>query len=96
MALLFISSAALGFNYMLGIWNEGLLVQVLSYYYNELKGGDGLLRDVIIAISYGHANRTSLELAIGTVTTVSSEGQPWIVIISIIVLTTMYIQDLKD
>ena len=37
---------------MLGKRNEGLWVQVLSYYYNELKGCSGLLRDVIIAISF--------------------------------------------
>jgi 4-hydroxybenzoate polyprenyltransferase len=94
--MLFTAVAALGFNYMLGIWNEGLLVQVLSYYYNELKGGDGLLRDVIIAISYGLANRTSLQLAIGPENTVSSEGQRWTAVISTIILTTMHIQDLKD
>ncbi len=74
-AVLFIAPAALGLNYILGVWNAGLLVQVLSYYYNDLKGGSGLLRDVIIAISYGLANRTSLQLAIGPENTISSKGQ---------------------
>ncbi|KAI5926906.1 UbiA prenyltransferase family [Camillea tinctor] len=95
-AMLFFAPAALGLNYILGIWNEGLLVQVLSYYYNELKGGDGLLRDVIIAISYNLANRTSLQLAIGPENSISSQGQLWTAIISTIILTTMHIQDLKD
>lgn len=95
-AILFIALSALGFNYTLGIWNEGLMVQILSYYYNELKGGNGLLRDVIIAISYALANGTSLKLAIGPENSISLEGQLWIAVISTIILTTMHIQDLKD
>ncbi|KAH9987075.1 UbiA prenyltransferase family [Xylariaceae sp. FL0662B] len=95
-AMLLYAPAALGLNYILGIWNEGLLVQVLSYYYNELKGGGELLRDVIIAISYGLANRTSLQLAVSPENTISSQGQLWTAVISLIILTTMHIQDLKD
>ncbi|KAI0593475.1 UbiA prenyltransferase family [Biscogniauxia sp. FL1348] len=95
-AMLFYAPAALGFNYMLGIWDEGLLVQVLSYYYNELKGGDGFLRDVIIAVSYSLANRTSLKLVVGPENSISSHGHLWIAVISAIILTTMHIQDLKD
>ncbi|KAI9667970.1 MAG: hypothetical protein M1821_000790 [Bathelium mastoideum] len=94
--MLFIALAALACNYVLGIWTEGLLIQVLSYYYNELDGGGGLLRDVIIAVSYGLANRTSLRLAISLENTVSSQGQLWTAVISAVILTTMHIQDLKD
>ncbi|KAI1157894.1 UbiA prenyltransferase family [Nemania serpens] len=86
----------LGFNHALGVWAEGLLVQVLSYYYNELNGSSGLQRDVIIAISYGLANHTSLQLASGPEATINFQGQLWIAIISAAVLTTMHIQDLKD
>jgi 4-hydroxybenzoate polyprenyltransferase len=95
-AALFTASASLGFNYLLNVWEEGLLVQVLSYYYNELKGGDWLSRDVIIAVSYGLANRTSLKLAIGPHNTISQQGDVWIVVISTVILTTMHIQDLQD
>nr|WBQ21649.1 hypothetical protein [Stachybotrys sp.] len=95
-AMLFVAPAALGLNYVLGVWNEGLLVQVLSYYYNDLNGGGGLGRDVIISVSYGLANRTSLQLAIGPENTVSHQGQLWLIIISAVVLTTMHIQDFKD
>lgn len=95
-AILVIASASLGLNYLLGVWNEGLLVQVLSYYYNDLKGGDGLSRDAIIAVSYGLANRTSLQLAIGPHNTISQQGDLWIAVISAVILTTMNIQDLKD
>ncbi|KAI0469866.1 UbiA prenyltransferase family [Xylariaceae sp. FL0804] len=95
-AMLLAAPVALGLNHMLGIWNEGLLVQVLSYYYNDLKGGNGLLRDVIIAVSYRLANMTSLQLAIGPENTVSPQGHVWTTVISSIILTTMHIQDLKD
>ncbi|KAI0412611.1 UbiA prenyltransferase family [Xylaria grammica] len=95
-ALLFTALAALGMNYVLGVWSEGLLVQALSYYYNELNGGNGLLRDVIIAVSYGLANQTSLHLASGPENTMSPQGRVWTVVISTIVLTTMHVQDLKD
>lgn len=95
-AMLFTAPIALGFNYTLGTWNEGLLVQVLSYYYNELKGGDGLLRDVIIAVSYGLANQKSLKLAIGLHNAISTQGHIWTTIISVVILTTMHVQDLKD
>lgn len=94
--LLFVAAASLGCNYILGVWSQGLLVQVLSYYYNELKGGDGLLRDIIIAISYGLANRTSLQLAIGPQNSINVNGNLWIVLVSLVIMTTMHIQDLKD
>ncbi|EMR66570.1 hypothetical protein UCREL1_6433 [Eutypa lata UCREL1] len=56
----------LGFYYLLGISKQGLLVQFLSWYYNDLKGGDEVFRDAIIAASYGLANVTSLRLAVGS------------------------------
>lgn len=95
-ATLFTAPLALGCNYLLGIWSEGLMVQVLSYYYNELKGGDGMFRDVIIAISYGLANRTSLQLAISPHNAISRQGHIWTGVISLVIITTMHIQDLKD
>ncbi|KAK8029814.1 hypothetical protein PG993_011105 [Apiospora rasikravindrae] len=95
-AMLLTAPACLVANYMLGLWNEGLLVQVLSYYYNELNGGGGLFRDAIIAVSYGLANRSSLKLATGPENVVSVSGHAWTAVVSGIILTTMHIQDLKD
>ncbi|KAK7991367.1 UbiA prenyltransferase [Apiospora saccharicola] len=90
------ASAGLVFNYGLGLWSEGLLVQVLSYYYNELEGSGGLLRDAIIAVSYGLANRASLKLAAGPENRVSPAGHAWTAVVSGVVLTTMHVQDIKD
>ncbi|KAM7195880.1 Digeranylgeranylglyceryl phosphate synthase [Rhypophila sp. PSN 637] len=61
--LMILAPAALGTNYLLGVWSQGLLVQVLSWYYNDLRGCDEIFRDAIIAVSYGLANLTSLRLA---------------------------------
>jgi hypothetical protein len=38
---------------MLDIWSEGPLVQILSYYYNELSEESGLLCTFVISVSYG-------------------------------------------
>lgn len=86
----------LGFYYLLGISKQGLLVQFLSWYYNDLKGGDEVFRDAIIAASYGLANVTSLRLAVGSESAVSQHGYVWISMVSAVILTTMHIQDLKD
>ncbi|KAK6220910.1 hypothetical protein LQW54_001830 [Pestalotiopsis sp. IQ-011] len=94
--LLCLAPAALGLNYCLGVWTQGLLVQVLSYYYNELQGGAGALREVILAVSYGLANRTSLQLAAGPGGAVGAQGDRWILLVSMVILTTMHVQDLKD
>ena len=94
--ILFTAPTALGLNYALGVWKEGLLVQALNWYYNDLKGGDEVFRDAIIAISYGVANKTSLKLAIGSNNMINSDGNTWIIMISCVILTTMHIQDLKD
>ncbi|KAK0629346.1 UbiA prenyltransferase family [Bombardia bombarda] len=97
--LLVVSPAALCLNHVLGIWKEGLLVQVLSWYYNELHGSDEpLFREALIAFSYGVGNSTSLLLAIDRPrgNTISRRGHSWIAIISAVILTTMHVQDLKD
>ncbi|KAI4602865.1 hypothetical protein KJ359_008085 [Pestalotiopsis sp. 9143b] len=94
--LLCLAPAALGLNCYLSMWTQGLLVQVLSYYYNELQGGAGALREVILAASYGLANRTSLQLAAGQDSAIAAQGDCWILLVSMIILTTMHVQDLKD
>ncbi|KAM7206085.1 Digeranylgeranylglyceryl phosphate synthase [Naviculisporaceae sp. PSN 640] len=97
---------ALGLNYMLGVWSQGLLVQVLSWYYNDLRGCDEVFRDAIIAVSYGLANLTSLWLAASspnasspdqtTTVAITPRGYLWTAMISGVILTTMHVQDLKD
>lgn len=95
-AMLVAIPAALGLNYMLGVWREGVFIQILTWLYNDLGGGDELVRDAIIAVAYGLFNQGSLQIAIGGRASVSAGGQTWIVIVSGVILTTMQVQDLKD
>ncbi|KAL6831930.1 UbiA prenyltransferase family [Trichoderma camerunense] len=87
---------ALALNYWLGVWKEGVFIQILTWLYNDLKGGDEVVRDLIISVAYGCFNHGSLRIALGSQATVNQEGLTWILIISGVILTTMQVQDLKD
>lgn len=63
--------------------------------YNDLKGGDELIRDGIIAVAYGLYNIASLKIACKGIEP-SEQGYRWAIVISGVILTTMQIQDLKD
>lgn len=93
-ALLLLVPASMWLNYALGVWGLGVLIPILSYLYNDLKGGDELIRDPIISIAYGIANSASLKIATGG--HITPEALRWIIMISGVILTTMQVQDLKD
>ncbi|KAK3994320.1 UbiA prenyltransferase family-domain-containing protein [Cladorrhinum sp. PSN332] len=88
---------ALAANWFLGVWEEGIWILVLVWMYNDLRGGDHMLRDPLIAAGSLGFNGGSLRLAGGGADrTVSDEGRMWTVMIALVILTTGYIQDLKD
>ncbi|KAM0254293.1 hypothetical protein ACHAQJ_006933 [Trichoderma viride] len=87
---------ALALNYYFGVWKEGIFIQILTWLYNDLKGGDEVVRDLIISIAYGCFNHGSLQIALSARATVNQGGMTWISIISGVILTTMQVQDLKD
>lgn len=95
-AALLVAPIALACNYSMGVGSEALLMQVLTFYYNDLCGSDEIVRDGIIAVAYAVVNTMSLKVSIGPENTVSTQGMTWIAIISGIILTTMSVQDLKD
>ncbi|GKT46424.1 fumagillin beta-trans-bergamotene synthase af520 [Colletotrichum spaethianum] len=76
----------------------GVFILILTWLYNDLRGGDELVRDLIIAVAYGLFNTASLKIAIGgdAEATITNEGYAWASIISAVILTTMQVQDLKD
>ncbi|KAI1398488.1 UbiA prenyltransferase family [Hypoxylon fuscum] len=90
--------AVLLFNYTLRIWRQGVFIQILTWMYNDLDGGDEIIRDLIISVAYGMFNSASLEIALGVENSnqISGRGMLWITIISGVILTTMQVQDLKD
>ncbi|GAP82847.1 putative digeranylgeranylglyceryl phosphate synthase protein [Rosellinia necatrix] len=56
----------LALNGALGVEREGLYIQIWSYVYNELQGGDSMARDVLITIAYSLFNTASLRIAAGS------------------------------
>ncbi|RAL06170.1 UbiA family prenyltransferase [Aspergillus ibericus CBS 121593] len=86
----------LALNYTLGVWHETTPILLLTWLYNDLKGGDEIIRDGIIAIAYGLYNTGSLRIACGKESQPSEQGYVWIGMVSGVILTTMQIQDLKD
>ncbi|CAJ2507918.1 Uu.00g091040.m01.CDS01 [Anthostomella pinea] len=110
----------LALNRLLGVEWEGLYIQIGSYVYNDLRGGDSRARDLLIAIAFALFNTASLRIAAGAGRAdillaprphdlaeglpgrpapplqLSPAGCAWIGLISIVILTTMQVQDLKD
>ncbi|KAI0202861.1 UbiA prenyltransferase family-domain-containing protein [Astrocystis sublimbata] len=84
-------------NYALDTWQQGVLINIISWMYNDLGGGDEpFLREILIAIAYGLFNGGSLSIAAGIGSTPTLLGLTWTAIVSCVILTTMQIQDLKD
>lgn len=84
-------------NWLLGCWRETALLLILTWLYNDLRGGDELSRDFIIATAFSIYNHGSLVIAAGSYgVEVSTAGYIWIAVISATILTTMQVQDLKD
>lgn len=94
----------LAFNhYVLTVGSETALIYILTWMYNDLRGGDEgwILRNVIISFAFAFYNIGSLKVAAtgtthSTSTEITSEGYTWVIIISGVILTTMHVQDLKD
>ncbi|KAI4858743.1 UbiA prenyltransferase family-domain-containing protein [Hypoxylon rubiginosum] len=88
----------LALNYTLGVWQQGTSILVLTWMYNDLRGGDeAFLREVLIAIAYGLFNSGSLSVAVGSGQhSLSARGVAWVATTSGVTLTTMQVQDLKD
>ncbi|KZL64389.1 digeranylgeranylglyceryl phosphate synthase protein [Colletotrichum incanum] len=97
-AMLIAIPTVLALNYVLDVWKEGVFILILTWLYNDLRGGDELVRDLIIAVAYALFNTASLKIAIrgDAEATITDEGYAWASIISAVILTTMQVQDLKD
>ncbi|EMR70906.1 hypothetical protein MGN70_004422 [Eutypa lata] len=84
-------------NYVLGVWRQGVFILLLTWLYNDLRGGDeAFLREFIIAVAYGLFNSGSLKVAAGPGSVLTHLGVVWTVVVSGVILTTMQVQDLKD
>ncbi|KAL2870704.1 UbiA family prenyltransferase [Aspergillus lucknowensis] len=97
--------AVIAMSTALGVGNESALILLLAWMYNDLRGGDELTRDLIIAIAYDIFLVSSLRIGIMATTTatgtaapvrISATGYSWLMIIGCVITTTMQVQDLKD
>lgn len=100
-AMLFFIPLVLVVNhFLLDAGVETALIQILTWLYNDLRGGDDhwILRNVIIAVAFGFFNLGSLRVAHGSLQrgSVTAVGVAWTATISGVILTTMHVQDLKD
>lgn len=92
-------------NWALGAWQQGLLLMVHTWLYNDLGGGDeAFIRELIISVAYGLFNNGSLKIAMRNTPGFDLSGRDssspqalrWTAVISGVILTTMQVQDLKD
>lgn len=89
-------------HFWLHVGVETALLFVLTWLYNDLRGGDEswVLRNAIIAAAFGVYNLGSLKVAGGVggsrETQMTPLGTAWVVVVSGVILATMQVQDLKD
>ena len=88
----------LGVNYLLGGSNETALLFMLTWMYNGLGGADEsfIVRNIIIAFTFGLYNAGSLHIAAGEGNEIRDTGYDWVFLISCVIFSTMHVQDLKD
>lgn len=85
-------------SYALEVWQETALLVALTWMYNDLAGGDEnfITRNLIIAFAFGLYNYGALRIACGRGSTPTVEGYRWTALISVVIFSTMQVQDLKD
>lgn len=66
--------------------------------YNDLRGGDVnfWIRNLHLSVAYFLYNLGSLKVAIGAEGIVKIEGYAWTAMVSLVIFTTMHVQDMKD
>lgn len=93
-AILVVAPVALALSYYLEVWTQGTVILILNWLYNDVKGGDELVRDPIISIAFSMFNSVSIQITAGR--ELSELGVVWTGMRSSVILTTMQVQDLKD
>lgn len=88
----------LGINYLLGAWEETVILFSLTWMYNDLGGGDDgfILRNLIIAAAFSQYNKGAFRVATQTSFDVSTTTWCWLAMTSGVIGSTMQVQDMKD
>jgi hypothetical protein len=106
-AMLLAIPGVLAFNhYLLHVGAETACIIVGCWVYNDLKASDAgfIIRNGVIALGFGVFNWSSTKVAIAggagnypqNIAGISSIGYQWIVLYSLVIFTTMHVQDMKD
>ena len=96
--MLFSLPAVLAVNWIVGIWEETILISARTWMYNDLGGGDQdfVTRKLLIGCGFGVYNRVALRIACGGDHEITRLGYQWIAPICCVVFTRMQVQDMKD
>ncbi|KAB8301234.1 hypothetical protein EYC80_003121 [Monilinia laxa] len=103
LALQLLIPAVLAINHwLLNVGAETACLLTATWVYNDLKGSDDgwVQRNFMIALAFWVYNLSSMKVAIGggglSTAAVTSTGKTWITVISVVIMSTNHIQDLKD
>ncbi|KAJ0120496.1 hypothetical protein J7T55_015225 [Diaporthe amygdali] len=101
--ILVIIPLSLGLDYYMNVWDQGIVIHVITWMYNDLGGCDEwfFIRDLCTASAFAMFNSGALKIASGCYMNddqcdVNELGHIWTGIISAVIFTTMQVQDLKD
>lgn len=88
----------LAISYFLDTLQESLVLVGLTWMYNDLGGGDEsfIVRNLIIAIAFAVYNIGALRVICNGHSVPNISAYKWTFLISLIIFSTMSIQDLKD
>jgi 4-hydroxybenzoate polyprenyltransferase len=96
--LLVLLPVALAFGWVMGVWEESLLLAAATWLYNDLGGSDEnwILRNLLIAIGYGLYSSAALRVMVGSAHQLTTMGVHWVLLITLVMFTTQHICDIKD
>lgn len=85
-------------SYWMGVWKETSILFILTYMYNDLKGGDEnfIVRNMIIGAAFAFYNEGALRIACGPGHYPTTDGYFWTCVVSAVIFSTMHVQDLQD
>jgi 4-hydroxybenzoate polyprenyltransferase len=85
-------------SWLAGVGTHTPILLALQWMYNDLQGCDEgvLLRNSLIAGGYGMYSYIGLDILIGSEHSLNSKGYAWLAVVTLIMLATQHICDIKD
>jgi 4-hydroxybenzoate polyprenyltransferase len=88
----------LALSWLSGVGTHTLILLAFQWMYNDLQGCDEgvLLRNSLIAGGYGMYSYIGLEILLGSEHSLNSKGYAWLAVVTLVMLATQHICDIKD